>query len=194
MRFSGSVLEHASNIRKQDMRFLILLAVFTLSFPLAAQAEQLKIAVVDVEKILNISKAGKSIQQQLRERREGYQKEFSKLEKDLNASEKKLLKAKPDLSVEAFAAKRKEFQTQLLETRKLFQKRRNSLDKGLGTAMSTLRKNIIQVTAEVADEGGYNMILTRDSVVIVEKSMEITKQVLERLDSKVSSIKLDVEK
>ena len=194
MKYLDLVLEHASNIRKQNMRLLILLTVFTLSFPLAAHAEQSKIAVVDVEKILNISKAGKSIQQQLRERREGHQKEFSKLEKDLNASEKKLLKEKPDLSAEAFAAKRKEFQTQLLETRKLFQKRRNSLDKGLGTAMSTLRKNIIQVTAEVADEGGYNMILTRDSVVIVEKSMEITKQVLERLDSKVSSIKLDVEK
>ena len=54
------------------MRLLILLTVFTLSFPLAAHAEQLKIAVVDVEKILNISKAGKSIQKQLRERSEGY--------------------------------------------------------------------------------------------------------------------------
>ena len=38
------------------MRFLVLLTIFALFLPAAVQAEQLKIAVVDVEKILNISK------------------------------------------------------------------------------------------------------------------------------------------
>ncbi len=190
MKSSALALEHVSNMRT----FILLTVLFGLLWTPVASAEPLKVGVVDVEKILNISKAGKSIQRQLNERRETYQKEFSQLEKDLNASEKKLLKQKQTLSAGAFSKKREEFQKKLLETRKLFQKRRNSLDKGLGVAMATLRKNIIQATAEIADENGYNMILTRDSVVIVEKSMEITKSVLARLDKKVTTVKLDVAK
>ena len=167
--------------------FLVLAGVSS-----SAHAEGLKIAVVDVEKVISDSKAGKSIQEQLSSRRESFQKEFSARENNLMNSEKTLIEQKKSITAEEFTKKRKEFEKQLLETRGLFQKRRNSLDKGLGSALAQLRKNIIQVTAEVADEEGYQVILTRDSVVIVQKEMEITDKVLARLDKKIQNIKLDV--
>jgi len=173
------------------MRFLILLFIATLwSFPL--EAAELKLAVVDVEKILNISEAGRSVQKQLKEKREAYQKEFTTVERKLKSSEEKIIKDKANLSAEDLAEKRQDFRKQIMQARELFQKRRSSLEKALGKSMGELRKNILQVTAEVADEGAYNMILTRDSVVIVEKSMEITDKVLSRLNKKVKKIKLDV--
>lgn len=159
--------------------------------PVVVQAQDLAIAVVDVEKVTSVSKAGKSIQEQLKSRREAFQKEFSDREDQLMKAEKTLVKQKTDLNADEFAKKRKEFEKQLLETRKLFQKRRNSLDKGLGKALATLRKNIIEVTASIADEKKYQVVLTRDSVVIVQKEMDITKDVLSRLNKKISKIKLD---
>jgi Skp family chaperone for outer membrane proteins len=150
------------------------------------------IAVVDIEKVLNESKAGKSIQAQLKKHREVFQKEFSDRENKLVAAEKILVQQRTDLSPEEFAKKRKAFEKQLLETRNLFQKRRNSLDKGLGGSLSNLRKNIIEVTAAVADENKYQVVLTRDSVVIVQKEMDITGEVLSRLNKKISTIKLNV--
>jgi Skp family chaperone for outer membrane proteins len=160
--------------------------------PSDAIAQETRIAVVDVERILNDSKAGQSIQKQLKQRRESFQKEFKAKEDQLMQSEKTLVQSKSDLSAEEFSKKRKEFEKKLLETRNLFQKRRNSLDKGLGAALSNLRKSIISVTAEVAEEGKYQVVLTRDSVVIVDKSMDITEKVLSRLNSKVSDIKLEI--
>ena len=168
----------------------LLFVVLLLSAP--AYAADMKFAVVDVEKILNDSKAGKSIEKQLTDRREAFQKEFSTRENNLVNAEKQLVEEKSNLSAEEFAQKRQSFEKQFLETRNLFQKRRNSLDKGLGNALAQLRKNIIQVTAEIADEEGYQVVLTRDSVVIVAKEMEITQKVLTRLDKKVQNIKLDV--
>lgn len=170
----------------------LFVAIMIASGVSASWAQQSKIAVVDIEKILNESKAGKSIQSQLKSRRETFQKEFSKRENDLMESEKKLVAEKSSLSAEAFATKRRNFERQLLETRNLFQKRRNSLDKGLTLALTNLRKNIIEVTAEVSDEAKYQVVLTRDSVVIVEKSMDITDKVLQRLNSKVGNIKLEI--
>ncbi len=174
---------------------LFFVAIFSaiLFMPGYAKAEELKIAVVDVEKVLNDSKAGQSIQKQLAVKREAFQKEFSGRENNLMNAEKTLMEKKKDTSAEEFSKQRKDFEKQLLETRNLFQKRRAALDKGLGDALSELRKNIIQVTADVADEGKYQVVLTRDSVVIIQKEMDITDQVLQRLNKKLPNIKLDVE-
>lgn len=172
------------------LSLVIALCVIFASHKVVAQTTN--IAVVDVEKILNDSKAGQSIQSQLKKRREAFQKEFSSKENELMESEKKLVDEKASLDPEEFSKKRREFEKKLLETRNLFQKRRNSLDKGLGNAFTDLRKNIIEVTAEVSDEAKYQVVLTRDSVVIVEKSMDITDEVLKRLNKKVPTIKLDI--
>lgn len=174
----------------------IILVLFVISsFAVVSNAvaqESDVIAVVDVEKILSESKAGKDIQKQLKSRREAFQKEFSERENALMKSEKQLIEDKATLSQDDFIERRKKFEKELLETRNLFQKRRNALDKGLSAALKDLRKNIFQVTAEVADDAGYKVVLTRSSVVIVEKNIEITEQVLKQLDKTVQTIKLDV--
>ncbi len=160
----------------------------------AAQATSIKIAVIDVEKVLNESKAGKSIQAQLKKRRESFQKEFFKRENDLAKAQKTLVKQKKNLSPKEFTKKRKEFEKKLLDAKTLFGKSRNSLEKELGSALSTLRKNIIQATAKVADENKFDIVLKRESVVIAEQSMDITDKVLTRLNKKVSNIKLKTPK
>lgn len=173
-------------------RLLMLCAICVLALPTLASAQEVKIAVVDVEKILSESQAGKSLQSQLNTRRESFQKEFATREDTLMASQKNLMQQKGNLTAEEFSTKRTAFEKELFETRSLFQKRRNSLDKGLGTALSQLRQNIIQVTAEVANEAKYQIVLTRDSVVIIEKEMDITDSVLLRLNAKVSNIPLTI--
>lgn len=178
-------------LRKIGM-YLPIMMIAILAFGPMAHAEGMKVAVVDIEKVLNESKAGKSIQKQLTSRREAFQKEFTARENNLMNAQKTLQEQKKSMSAEEFQAKRQEFEKQILETRNLFQKRRNALDKGLGAAFGKLRKSIIEVAAAISDEDGYNIVLTRDSVVIVEKEIEITDKVLAQLNKKVSDIKLDV--
>ena len=88
--------------------------------------------------------------------------------------------------------KRQEFEKEFQETRRLFQKRRNALDSGLAEAFKTLRKIIIQTTAEVSEEKGYDMVVTRESVVIVNKDMDITGLVLAKMNKKISNVPLTV--
>lgn len=155
-------------------------------------AQDIRIGVVDVERILAQSAAGKSIEKQLSVRRESFQKEFSARENNLMASQKNLIARKNELSNEEFAQQRKSFENQLLETRNLFKKRRRAIDKGLSTALINLRKHLVELTAEVADDKKLTVVLTRDSVVIVEKNMDITEEVLLRLNAKVPQINLNM--
>ncbi len=173
--------------------------VFLLALVLAvspanqAQADTLSIAVVDVDKILADSQAAQSLQKQIQGKKESFQKEFSAREKELKTTEDALLAEREKLSAEEFATKRKAYEEKILETRKLFQKRRNSLDEGLNKAMQELRKNIVESAAQVADEKGYDIVLTRESVLIAEKSLDITTAVLAKLNGKISNIPLPVE-
>lgn len=149
------------------------------------------IAVVDVDLLLVESSAGKSIQEQLKKKREAFQKEFNEKEKTLNDAQRALIEKKNELSAEDFMRERQEFESRLLDTKKLFQERRNSLDRGLGKAMAELRKKIIEVSADLAEEKGYDVLLTRDSVVIVEKNLNITDAVMSNLNKTVKEIKLE---
>lgn len=167
--------------------------VALLAVPAAARAEAPTVAIVDVEKVLSEAKAAKSLQKQIQSRKESFQKEFSEKEKELKALETTLATEREKLSAEEFGKKRKAYEEKILETRKLFQKSRNSLDEGLSKAMQELRKNIVEATASVADQKGYDIVLTRESVLIAEKSLDITADVLKAIDAKVSDIKLQVQ-
>lgn len=174
------------------MRPLLMLASILLVFiavtPAMAQGD--KIAVIDIDKLLNESKAGQSIAKQVQDKQATFQKEFSAKEKELLDAQKTLIDEKNNLSADEFAKKRKEFEEKLISTRKLFQKRRTDLDRALSEALGTLRRNVVEVTAAVAEKEGYDIVLTRDSVVIAEKTLDITTPVLADLNAKIDNIKL----
>lgn len=160
--------------------------------PVYAQAKALSIAVVDVEKVLSEAKAAKSLQSQILAKKETLQKEFSAKEKELKATETTLLGEKETLPAEEFAKKRKAYEEKIIETRKLFQKTRNSMEEGVGEAMKQLRKSILEAAADVGQEKGYDIVLTRESVLLADKSLDITAEVLAKLDAKLADIKLQV--
>ncbi len=157
-----------------------------------AQAQSNNIAIIDMDKILSNSMAGRSIQTQLQQKRDAFQQEFTSRENTLVTAEKKLIQDKASLTPEAFDTKRKEFENQLLETRNLFQKRRNALDKGLNTSLSILREEVMKFTAEISEAQNYNMVLTRDSVVIMNKRFDITDMVLAKMNQSMQTIPLTV--
>ena len=179
-------------IKRAFILTFALIAVLA-AMPNISNAATPTIALVDVEKILSEAKAAKSLQAQIKTKKESFQKEFAAKEKELKESETTLLAEQGKVSAEEFGKKRKAYEEKIIETRKLFQKRRSSLDEGLGNAMQQLRKNIVEAAAQIADDKGYDIVLTRESVLIAEKSLDITDAVLAKLDSNVSEIKLTVE-
>lgn len=173
-------------------RILPIVLALMLCAGFAHAAEPQRIGVIDIEALIAESEAGKSMQAQLAKKREEFQKEFAKRETELGEKEKSLVAKKGEMTPEQLAKERQAFEADLLETRKLFQKRRTALDKGLAAAMQELRKQIVSATAEVAEEKEYQAVLLRESVVIVEKDLDITKDVLVKLNAKIKTIPVTV--
>lgn len=170
-------------------------ALLVLSPAHANAADAGKIAVVDVEKILAESKAAQSLQAQLQTKKGAFQKEFAAKEKELLAAKTALITEQETKKAtkEEFEKKVKAFDAKVDQARKESQKSRAALDTALSKSMSELRKSIVEATAKVANEKGYEIVLTRESVLIAEKALEITDDVLKALDAKVTTIPLKVE-
>lgn len=178
------------------LKHVLLIAVLLASFiaPVAAHAADAPtIAIVDYEKILAESKAGVSLQKQITAKREAFSKEFAEKDKGLKKAQADVIASKEKLSAEEFNKKRKAFDAQVGEVKSLFEKRSNSLRQGVDKSMAELRKNIMEAAAKVADDKGFDVVLTRDAVIIAEKDLDITADVLKALDEKLPTITLNVE-
>ena len=159
--------------------------------PVAA-AESTRIAVVDVQGLMATAKAGKSIQEQINQQRDSFKNEFAKIEKELGEMQKKLADEK-SAKPEEQSARKKEFETRLMEANKLVQQRRQTLEKGAAEASLNLRKEIVKVVAGIADKEGYDLVITSQNVIVNDKAMDITDQVLAALDKQLPDMKLKLD-
>ena len=172
--------------------FVFVFALFLLVTPSVSRA-QTSIAVVDVQALMTESEAAKNVQKQIETQREQFLSELSKLEQDLRKSEKDLADQQSTLPKEDFAKKKQEFETKFLEARRLAQKRKKALDDASTKAMGKLREEILKIVGVIAEQKGYSLVLSRQNVVIGDKSMDISEEAMKELNKAISKITLEVD-
>ncbi len=167
--------------------FLALLFVVCLPFNAMAQSS---VAVVDVRYILGQSDAGKSIHQQRSEIHSKFLAEISKTEQDLREQEQVLLKERETLSSDVFLKKKQEYERNFLETGRLARKKKQALDTMFAEAVDRLKGTLTDIVKAIASERGYNLVLTKQNVIIGAESIDITKEAMMRLNKALPEIKL----
>lgn len=172
------------------MAFITLFFV-CLALPVSAHAQG-RIAIVDVQRLMNDSKAAVSIQKQLDSQRDEFQKEFVKIERQLQDKERVLIESQEILNADEFSQRRVAFEQELLEARKLVQKRQRALEESANEAVMELRREVTKIIADIAAKEKYQLVLTRHSVLLADKDMDITDTVLSVLDKSLKSVKLKV--
>lgn len=158
----------------------------------AADDGIMKVAVIDVQRILNDAKAAQDVETQLEAKRATYLEELKSHERTLKATEETLKAEREKLTPEEFKKKQVEFEGKILETRKLAQQHRQTLDTAANSALMDLRKEIVMIVNEMSEKNGYDLVLTRQNVILAEKSMDITDDVMKALDKKISKMKLKI--
>ena len=161
--------------------------------PWPAMAQATAIGVVDVQKLLSESDAALDIQRQIHENRNRFLEEVSTQEQTLRAMEKQLSEEHSTLPTEEFAKKKEAFEKQFVETRRLAQKRKKALDDAAAAAMASLTGHMNAAVKEVSAERGFTIVLSRQQVVMADDTIDISGDVLEKLNKAVSQIALVIE-
>ena len=68
------------------------------------------------------------------------------------------------------------------------------LETALVKATGSLREEILKIVAQMAEKNGYDIVLTRQNIVIVAKEFDVTQQVLDTLNANVTNIPLNISK
>lgn len=174
--------------------FGVLLLFFSLGAGgLRAELKPAVLAVVDVQLVMQTAVASRGIQTAIESQREVYAREISNLETKLRTAEQELTQQRSGLSAEEFANRRRVFEQQLAEVQRTVQARKRQLDRAFNEAMSKVRDSLLQTVAEVAREVGATVVLSKQQVVIIEKSIDLTDTVLDRLNKKLPSVSVSVE-
>jgi len=167
-----------------------LLAAIALALvSLAAHAQQnFVMLVVDPQQIIAESKAGKSISQQMDQHRQSFMKEMAQSETSLNQQRDELQRQSTVLSKEAVDQRLRDFQAKVDDLRRNADSKQRTLQYSWSLALNDIERNIVQVVSEIATERKASLVLSKQAAVIVDKSLDITPEVLQRLDQRLPTV------
>lgn len=155
-----------------------------------AQAQAMKMAVVDIQAAMVQSKAGQSIQKQVTEQRKALDADADKIEAELMATQKTLTAEREKLAPEDFMKKNTELQKKAMESSQSLQARDAQIKRSAAVTMGDLARKLAEVANDVAKAGKYDLLLSRQAVVAAPGSSDITAEVIKALDAKVPDMKL----
>lgn len=178
-----------------------------LAVPTAAQAQQAtkagqapaaeninaratQVAVLDVQRILREAKAMKNIRDQVSQLRKSYQEEIEKMQGDLRTANEELRRKRTILSPDAFDEERRKFDQKVAEVQRLVQSRNQQLDRANAEAVIEVQKVYNAIVLELANERSYGLIFRKSATIVVDPPIEVTPEVLARLDKRLPAVKV----
>jgi len=155
--------------------------------------ESLKIAVVDVGKVFRESAAVKSINAQLRPYLEKFRADAAEVEKELRDTQDELARSQATaLTADAHTTERLELEQRALEAQNKMLGRKRALDQAQTTAMRQVETTLNNTVAEIFTERKLTLILRRDQTAFFNPSMDITEEVVKRLDQRLPTVEITI--
>ena len=162
--------------------------------PAISYAQGTSIGVVDVSYILTKSEAAKHIQSQRQARRKEFLEDVANIDQGLRTEEKDILEQRGKISQENYLKLRQTYEAKLLKARKAAQKRRRALEEASNEAMDVLRDQLYVVVQEIANERGFELVISNKNVIAGEKSLDITNDTLEKINNVLKEVPLKLDK
>ncbi|MEM8916654.1 MAG: OmpH family outer membrane protein [Pseudomonadota bacterium] len=187
----------------------VILLATVLSFPVLAQdqpdteqtespitadpAEALVIMVVDFQGVVRRSAAAVSIQKQVSFIQRNFQAKYQDLEERLRDMESELAQLRGTLSEDEFVDRRREFEREVTVRQREAQTQRTRLDEALNQSMALVRATALEIIAEFADDAGAGLVLNRADIIMSDRDLDRTVEILAELDRRLPTVEVDLQ-
>ena len=161
---------------------------------LNASVDGVVIAVLDVQQVLRRAKAAKGVRVAMEARRKVFEEEIAKERQNLKAAEEQFRKQSTILSPEAINDKRRLLEINVSDLRRKAEQKRGILNRAFNGATQELRQEMAKVLASLMKEKNITITLARKAVLVFDQRLNVTEEVLKRLDANLSNIKIDFKK
>ena len=168
-------------------KFILIIVIFLLPFNLFADVPY----YLDFKYILNESTAGKKAQDTLKKRLNDGVSELNKKEKQFLNDEKKIIQQKKLISAEEYKKKISELRKKASNLQKERNDLLNNISKQRLKAKSELLKNLNPIIQEYMKSKNIKMVIDKKNLILADKKLDITKEIVDILNKKLKSVKLN---
>ena len=167
---------------------MLFLVIFFFSNPSLA-ADVAKIGVIDLQKILEVSDAGKSIQAELKKEKDKMESDLKEKGAEIETIRKRLERESMVMSKEMREEKEREQRIKINDFKSLQQKYRSELQKLEAELMNQLKADINEIVESIGKNEGYLLIVNKFGVLYSPSSIDITDQLIQKLNTKATKKK-----
>ena len=150
-----------------------------------------KIVYINMDKIMQISKAGKEAISKINDQKKKDVSKFQKIEKDLKSKEEELISKKNVISAEEFNKKLDSLSKEINNYRKLRQEAIDLSTKSRLNASADFSEKIKPILAEYAKENNIDMIIQKKNIIMGKTDLDITDDILKIVDKKINKLKVN---
>lgn len=146
---------------------------------------------IDFSKVLNQSKAGSEAQKKIQDKFQQESEKFKKEEEKLKKEESDLISQKKAISSEEYQKKVQELRSRVNVIQKNKLDALNSIAKSRSLAKQKLLEKLNPIIKEYMEENNIRLVIDKQSVILGDKTLEITDKVIEILNKELKSININ---
>jgi outer membrane protein len=147
-------------------------------------ADVAKIGVIDLQKILATSAAGKHVQNELKKEKEKMEVNLQKRGTEIENIRKRLERESMVMGKEMREEKERESRIKINDFKNLQKKYRSDLQKLEGGLMNQFKSDIDNIVKAMGKKEGYLLIINKFGVIYSPNSIDITDKVIGKLNAK----------
>lgn len=167
------------------MKYIACLLSFALICSNASAENSLKVAYVDIQKALELTKSGQKVQKEFKAEVDSEQKAIDKKKVEYEGIKESLDKQRGSLNENAVREKEESLLSLEKELKRSFQDSQEKLRRKNATLVGELVKKMRELIETLGKEEGYNLILEKNSqgLIFADPAMDITETVVKKFDA-----------
>jgi outer membrane protein len=150
--------------------------------------QTLAVMVVDVQSLLQNSKAAKMVRQQIEAKRADYAKDISHQEEALRQERDALQRQQATLTADQLNAKGRDFQAKVNELDRDVQAKRQALERSNADAIQKIQDVMVKIITDIAKDRKANLVFQRTDLVLFDQGFDVTDEVLQKLDEQMPTM------
>jgi outer membrane protein len=151
------------------------------------------VAVVDMQRVLVESAAGKSIQSQLDTERRKIRDQITRMQDELKSQQNQFIRTRSVMAPEAASEQQQQLQRKEADAQRTLQDRQEAFQRGESDAVNVVTDNMRDIVQQIAAERHVGMVVRKELVIsMADKNMDITDDVVQRLNTKLPSVTVTI--
>jgi outer membrane protein len=150
-----------------------------------AVAGPIKIAVIDTERILLNSQAGKKAVAELKTAQEQKERELDRQQKEIRDLQTKIDEGRLSLAQDKLADMEKQLEDKVITARRMQDDANRELQKKKDEVLGSVDQRVMPVINQVGKELGYTLIFRKfeSGLIYADEAVDITPVIIQRLDA-----------